>query len=58
MLFKPLSIKFYKYDVNEYCKDSKSYYEDLDLWKKTLKTKLFEQPKNTYSRCRWTRLIP
>ena len=42
MLFKPLSIKFYKYDVNEYCKDSKSYYEDLDLWKKTFKTKLFE----------------
>ena len=34
MLFKPISIKFCKYGVNEYCKDSKSYLEDLDLWKK------------------------
>ena len=36
MLFKPISINFCKYDVNEYCKDSKSYLEDLDLWKKSL----------------------
>ena len=33
MLFKPINIKFWKYNVNEHCKDSKSYLEDLDLWK-------------------------
>ena len=40
MFFKPISIKFCKYDVNEYCKDSKSYLEGLDFMKKVT-TKLF-----------------
>ena len=36
MLFKPISIKFCKFKINEYCKDSKSYLEELNTWKNKL----------------------
>ena len=36
MLFKPISINFCKYKINEYCKDSKSYLEELNTWKNKL----------------------
>ena len=41
MLIKPISIKFCKYEINKYCKDSKSYLEDLDKWKNNLSLKDF-----------------
>ena len=47
MLIKPISIKFCKYEINEYCKDSKSYLEDLDKWKNNLSLKDFNN-KSTY----------
>ena len=33
MLLQPVSIKFCRYKVDEYCRDSKSYLELLDRWK-------------------------
>ena len=43
MLIKPISIKFCKYEINEYCKDSKSYLEDLNNWKNNLSQKDFDK---------------
>ena len=34
MVLQPISIKFCSYKVDEYCRDSKSYLENLDAWKK------------------------
>ena len=45
MLFKPINIKFWKYDVNEHCKDSKSYLEDLVLLKINLPQKCLNNQK-------------
>ena len=42
MLIKPTIIKFCKYEINEYCKDSISYLEDLNNWKNNLSKKKFD----------------
>ena len=34
LLLQPISVKYSKYLVEEYCKDSKSYTEDLNKWRK------------------------
>ena len=36
VLFGPISKHFCKYKINENCKDSKSYLEDLNSWKNVL----------------------
>ena len=46
MLFKPVSINFCNYKINDYRKDSKSYLEELnngktDYHKMVLTTKIF-----------------
>ena len=46
MLLKTISINLCKYKINEYCKDSKSYLEELnngktDYHKMVLTTKIF-----------------
>ena len=41
MFLNPISISYCKYEINEYCKDSKTYLEDVEKWKNTQKiTKL------------------
>ena len=36
-ILQPVSIQFCHYKIDEYCRDSKSYLEILDRWKKTYK---------------------
>ena len=35
----PICIKYCKSKINDYCKNSKTYLEDLKIWKKSLKNK-------------------
>ena len=36
LILEPISVKYCKFKLNEYCKDSKSYLEDLKTWKSSL----------------------
>ena len=35
LILEPISVIYCKNGINEYCKDSKSYLEDLETWKKS-----------------------
>ena len=38
-LLEPISIRYCKFKINDYCKDSKSYLEDLKIWKNSFTSK-------------------
>ena len=38
-LLEPISIRYCKFKINEYCRDSKSYLEDLKMWKNSFTSK-------------------
>ena len=36
-ILDPISVKYCKFKINQYCEESKSFLEDLKVWKRSFK---------------------